>query len=128
MDGVFESSNARTDIGTASAATREGGATGGSGVVAVADKPALAWADNPVPRYPEELRLSRARGSVRVRFVIDANGKVRLPSVTILSATHPLFADAVREVLPGLRFMPAEAGNRAVAVLVEQTFDFTMTP
>jgi len=128
MEDVFESPNARTSVRALSTSEREGAATSGSGIIAFADKPALARADNPVPRYPEELRRSGARGLVRVRFVIDVNGTVRLSSVTILSATHPLFADAVREVLPGLRFMPAEAGDRAVAVLVEQTFDFTMTP
>ncbi|MDQ3697650.1 MAG: energy transducer TonB [Gemmatimonadota bacterium] len=81
-----------------------------------------------MPRYPEALRLARAQGSVRARFVIDANGKVRLRSVAVLSATHPLFEDAVRDVLPRLRFLPAEAGDRAVAVLVEQTFNFIISP
>lgn len=127
MEGVFQTLNVnRSVVGTTTITER--GSAGSMGIVAYADKPALAKADNPVPRYPESLRFSRSQGSVRVRFVIDANGRVSLPSVTILTATHPLFEAAVREVLPKLRFLPAEAGDRAVAVLVEQTFEFNITP
>jgi protein TonB len=80
------------------------------------------------PRYPESLRLAGVAGDVVVRFVVDTTGRVEPLSVQIVRSTHPLFTEAVRRVLPGARFAPAEAGGRRVRQLVEQPFSFAIVP
>ena len=45
-------------------------------------------------------------------------------SLTILKASHPEFALAVREALPFMRFHPARVGEHKVKQEVEQDFTF----
>src|SRR5262249_3477202 len=47
------------------------------------------------PPYPAELRDDRPDGLVVVRFVIDTLGHVEVPSLKVVAATHPLFAESV---------------------------------
>jgi protein TonB len=90
------------------------------------DRPVAMLPRSPLPRYPDMLRSSRLEGGVRVMFIVDADGKVEMNSVRFVEATHPLFAEAVRSVLPRMRFRPAQAGNRRVRQLVEIPFGFTL--
>lgn len=76
------------------------------------------------PRYPEALRRAGVSGRVLIRFTVDTTGRVDMRSVQILSATHELFADAVRVALPNFRFRPAEVGSRKVPALAEMPFEF----
>lgn len=78
------------------------------------------------PRYPEVLRNAGVEGQVRVRFVVDTLGAVEPGSVTILEATNPLFATAVREALLRQRFRAALVGKRRVRQLVEEPFVFSI--
>lgn len=91
------------------------------------DHPVVLLPRSPLPRYPDMLRTSRLEGGVRVIFVVDATGRVEMESVRIVEASHPAFAEAVRSVLPRMRFRPAQAGNRRVRQLVEIPFGFTLT-
>jgi protein TonB len=43
-----------------------------------------------------------------------------------LSSSHELFTTAVRNVLPQMRFYPAETGGRKVKQLVQQAFKFSL--
>ena len=81
-------------------------------------------ANSPLPRYPELLRQSGVAGLVRVRFVVGTNGRAELGTLEILETSHPAFADAVRRVLPSLRFTPARVGPRTVRQVVEIPFGF----
>jgi len=45
-------------------------------------------------------------------------------SFRVISATHPEFAQSVRDALPGMRFHPAILRSRKVPQLVEQPFMF----
>jgi hypothetical protein len=47
-------------------------------------------------------------------------------SITFSAATHPLFAEAVRQALLRSRHLPATLGDRPVRQLVEQRFAFTL--
>jgi protein TonB len=76
------------------------------------------------PRYPEPLRAAGIGGRAVVRFVVDTLGRVEAGSVTLVSATHPLFGDAAVRAVPSLRFRPAEAHGRPVRQLVELPFEF----
>jgi len=76
------------------------------------------------PRYPEALRQAGVDGRVLVRFVVDTIGKVDMSSVQVLESTHDLFARAVRDALPALRFKPAETGGHHVRAMAEMPFEF----
>lgn len=76
------------------------------------------------PPYPEELRDGRPDGLVVVRFVIDTLGRVEPPSMSVVTATHPLFAASVRATLDRLRFFPASQAGQHVRVRMEQRFEF----
>jgi hypothetical protein len=46
----------------------------------------------------------------------------------VISATHPEFAQSVRDALPGMRFHPAILRSKKVPQLVEQPFMFKIIP
>jgi TonB family protein len=76
------------------------------------------------PPYPEELRDDRPDGLVVVRFVIDTLGRVEVPSLSVVAASHPLFAASVRSALGRLRYSPASQAGQLVRVRLEQRFEF----
>jgi protein TonB len=88
------------------------------------DKPAIALAGNPSPRYPDILRRAGVKGGVVIQVVIDTTGRADMTSVKIISSDHPLLTDAVLEVLPRARFLAAEAGGRKVRMWAVQSFVF----
>jgi protein TonB len=88
------------------------------------DKPAIAHAGNPSPRYPDILRRGAVRGIVVVQVVIDTTGRADMGSVRIVSSDHPLFTDAVLQALPRARFLPAESAGRKVRMWAVQSFVF----
>lgn len=90
------------------------------------DVPAALRAGSPLPRYPEILRQSRIEGGVRVRFIVDENGRAELGSLMVLESTHPAFIESVRAVLPRLRFTPARVGRDRVRQVVEIPFGFVV--
>jgi protein TonB len=94
--------------------------------LATVEKAAVPLAGNPAPTYPSALRGASIEGSVVARFVIDTTGRAEPQSITFLEATHPLFAEAVRQALLRSRYLPATIGNRPVRQLVEQRFGFTL--
>jgi periplasmic protein TonB len=77
-------------------------------------------------RYPDPLRAAGVTGRVIVRLVVDTTGRVEPANVIIEESSHDLFAQAVRAVLPSLRFAPAEAGGRKVRMLVDLPFEFRL--
>lgn len=74
--------------------------------------------------YPPPLFASRTRGLVIAEFVVDTLGQVEPGTVGIISATSPLFADAVRVALSTATFVPAQKNGRAVRQVVQQPFEF----
>jgi TonB family protein len=90
------------------------------------DREAVPMSGNPIPRYPEALRAAHIEGSVSARFVVDTTGRVRMESVIVDAADHPLFANAVIEALRASRFAPAEFRGRKVPQLVAQPFVFVI--
>ena len=79
------------------------------------------------PKYPDILREAGVEGEVLVSFDIDETGKADVATFTVLKATHELFAAAVREALPAMRFRPAERAGRKVKLTVQEPFTFTLT-
>lgn len=107
-----------------------GDASGGLGGVigehAVDRAPSLSGAAQP-PRYPTLLKDSGVEGRVVVEFVVDTLGRAELDEVRIVSTSHALFAQAVRDALPRYRFTPGELSGRKVRTRVQLPFDFTLT-
>jgi TonB family protein len=93
--------------------------------IATVDRPA-ALLSPPSPRYPEQLRAARVTGRVLARFVVDTTGRVEEESIVIRESNHDLFTKAVRAVLSGLRFAPAEVGSRKARMLVDLPFEFRL--
>jgi protein TonB len=79
------------------------------------------------PRYPENLRMAGIDGRVLVRFAVDTVGRIDPASVEIVSSTHELFTNAVRQVLGSFRFKPAESGGHRVRALAEMPFEFSIS-
>jgi len=90
------------------------------------DKAVAVRPGSPTPLYPEVLRSSSVSGSVRARFVVDSTGRVDFAHLTIVQSDHELFTRAVKVALHKMRYVPAAAGGRSVAQLVEQTFVFEL--
>ena len=80
--------------------------------------------DSEAPRYPASLMAKGIEGSILATFVVDTNGRPDVSSFIALEATHPLFAAAVRDVLPRMKFRPAKRNNVPVRQQVELRFSF----
>ena len=79
------------------------------------------------PMYPEQLRLAGIGGRVVVRFVVDTLGLVEHESIVVREASHARFENAVRDVLPRMRFTPAQLDGHPVRMLVEMPFEFAIS-
>ncbi|HTR76494.1 MAG TPA: TonB family protein [Gemmatimonadaceae bacterium] len=90
------------------------------------DTKASAAEGNIPPAYPAALRLANVEGMVRIRFVIDANGRADTTSFTPVVSSNPLFTEAVIARLPAMRFIPARLHGAKVAQAVEMPFVFTL--
>ena len=93
--------------------------------VHVRDMP-IPLASNRPPAYPATLEQARVGGQVVVEFLIDSTGAVDETTLRVVESTDERFTDAVRHVVPRLRFVPAQLGERAVGVTVRQPFLFTV--
>jgi hypothetical protein len=82
------------------------------------------YINSAAPAYPPDLLQQNVEGAVSARYVVDTTGYAIPASLTIISATRPQFALAVREALPFMRFHPAMVGERKVRQQVEQDFTF----
>jgi protein TonB len=90
------------------------------------EKPVLPREGNPTPKFPEILRSANVTGEVVAQFVVDTTGRAQMGTFKALSSSHELFTAAVRNVLPSMRFYPAETGGRKVRQLVQQAFKFSL--
>ncbi|HEX4931963.1 MAG TPA: energy transducer TonB [Gemmatimonadaceae bacterium] len=91
------------------------------------EKPVQALPGGSAPRYPDILRQAGVEGEVLAQFVVDTTGRAEMNSYKVLKTTHELFGNAVKQALPGMRFIPAEVGGRKVRQLVQQPFSFAIS-
>lgn len=119
--------SARRSLTSSGDSSRRGtGSRPGRGAMAVAERSAVALPGNPRPRYPDVLRAAAVEGAVVAEFVVDTSGAIEMATVRIIASDHPLFERAVRDALPHLRFLSAEAGGRQVRQVVRQPFQFRL--
>ncbi|MBI2406955.1 MAG: energy transducer TonB [Gemmatimonadetes bacterium] len=79
-----------------------------------------------VPAYPQLLEKQGIEGMAVVRFVVDSTGLADLATFRVVETNHSLFAAAVREALPRMKFHPATVGPRKVRQMVELPFRFNV--
>jgi TonB family protein len=82
--------------------------------------------DLPTPRVPAQ--VADVEGEVRVRFSVDAEGHPMMSTIEVLNSPNPLLANAVRKVIPAMRFEPARTGGpnpKPIADLVQIGFQFS---
>jgi protein TonB len=78
------------------------------------------------PSYPDVLREQGVQGEVLVEFTVDTTGRADPGSFEVVQASHPLFAQAVREALPRMLFSPAVAHGQRVRQLVRLPMKFRL--
>lgn len=88
------------------------------------DSAAVRDPESAAPAYPPLLQMRGVEGMAIVRFVVDSTGRADLASFRLIETSHPLFAAAVRDALPRMKFHAATIGSRKVRQLVEQPFIF----
>jgi protein TonB len=88
------------------------------------EKPVLARENNPAPRYPSMLESAHVEGEVLAQFVVDTTGRAEMNTFKVLKSSNDLFTASVKNVLPQMRFYPAEVGGRKVKQLVQMPFVF----
>ncbi len=91
------------------------------------EKQASAASGNPTPRYPEVLKSSGVEGEVLAQFTVLESGRADMDTFKIIRSSNDLFSASVKNVLPSLRFLPAEIGGRKVKQLVQLPFEFKIT-
>ena len=101
--------------------TGDGSGTGQGGGGDSAPTHLGGYLNNPKPPYPKQLEEEGISGTVKLRVMVEANGKPS--SVEIVSASHPLFgrsaADTVRQ---SYTFVPAKRNGQPV----RQSYTFTL--
>lgn len=91
------------------------------------EKAALAVAGNPRPKIPPSLLKDDLGGEVVAQFVVDERGRADMTSFQALRSSHPDLTWAVRDVLPRMRFHPAEVNGCKVRQVTKMTFGFQVT-
>ena len=100
----------------------------GNAFLPTVEMPAHPLPGNPQPIYPALLRSAHVEGEIVAHFVVDSTGRVDSRSISFDSGDEVLFDAAVRRALLASRYEPARAGGRPVAVRVQQSFAFRLTP
>ena len=83
--------------------------------------------DNPMPRYPDELRMAKIEGEVLAQFVVGEDGRANPETLKILKTSHDLFSEAVRKALPTMQFDAAQSNGRNVKQLLQMPFTFSLS-
>jgi len=90
------------------------------------EKPAEMLHDSSKPKYPSVLESLGIAGEFQAQFVVNSSGKADMDSFKVLKSTNELFTQAVKSVLPRMRFSPAQIGGKPVNQLVQQSFQFAV--
>jgi len=80
----------------------------------------------PKPTVPSQ--LANVEGDVRLRFTVDTEGRPVMSTLSVVNSTHPALTDAVKRVIPSMRFEPARSGGpdpKAVTEVVQLGFVFS---
>ncbi len=84
-------------------------------------------ANSAAPAYPLKMLQQHISGSVAAQYIVDTTGFADTSSFHVLNTPRPEFIQAVKDVLPYMRFEPARIGSTKVRQLVEQQFSFKIS-
>jgi protein TonB len=84
-------------------------------------------ANSAAPAYPLKMLQQHISGSVAAQYIVDTTGFADTSSFHVLNSPRPEFIQAVKDVLPYMRFEPAKIGPTRVRQLVEQQFSFKIS-
>lgn len=83
------------------------------------DSPARLERASYTPIYPDSFWRAAAGGQATVEFVVDRYGRVEMETVSVVSASHALFGESVRNALARARFTPAVRRGLHVRQIVQ---------
>ena len=90
--------------------------------------PAWPRANNAVVGYPDNIAAAqRKRGTIGVRYIVDAAGNVEPNSIEFLPGTDALQAQLARTAIEHWTFVPADWAGMSVRQIVQQAIPFAMT-
>jgi TonB family protein len=81
---------------------------------------------NRLPDYPEVMRLLSEEGTVQMRYLVTADGRVDLTTVRVADATNQEFAHAVKQSMGSWRFLSPSVNGCTFPQEVSQPFTFSM--
>jgi hypothetical protein len=87
------------------------------------DQPAKVRTDSPVPRFPTGPRDRGERGRVVAFVLVRSDGKPDATTLHLIESNSE-FGEAVRHIVPSLRWTAAQHNGKAVAEVVQVTFAF----
>lgn len=90
----------------------------------VEEKPEML--SGPVPEYPQLLRTASIEGTVIVQVIVDTMGRAEPKSIKIIRSPNPGFDQPVKSAVQRALFRPARVHGRAVRVLVQIPYNFTL--
>lgn len=76
--------------------------------------------------YPPLLRQGGVEGTVMLEFVVNAEGRVEVNTVNVVSCSHPGFQMPAVDLARRAVFRPGRVGGRAVRVLVRMPVTFAL--
>jgi protein TonB len=76
--------------------------------------------------YPPLLRQGGVEGTVMLEFVVNAEGRVEVNTVSVVSCSHPGFQMPAVDLARRAVFRPGRVGGRAVRVLVRMPVTFAL--
>jgi protein TonB len=88
------------------------------------DTAVVRSASSAAPVYPPTLLAAHIQGFVNAQYIVDTTGHADTTSFVVMQATNAEFVNAVKDVLPLMRFQPAKIGPVKVRQLVQQQFSF----
>ncbi len=115
--------NANLDVGIAVPAPPAMSGNTVFGVHQLETQPRIVHA--PPPQYPRRARNMRREGVVRVRVVLDKEGKI-LSTRLLPGEDTEIFGAATLEAVQRWRFTPGKIGNRAVMCEVEIPVEYNL--
>jgi TonB family protein len=78
------------------------------------------------PKYALAAQQEGVAGRVRVKFYVDENGNVRMPTVS--AETHPYLSACAVDALRSWKFSPPTRNGRPVLIAATQEFTFGAMP
>lgn len=83
-------------------------------------------AQPPPLTYPPDLYQAGVTGTVYLGFIVDSTGHVEMPSIEVLTPSHPAFARSCRDNLVHTVFLPAQIDGRKVSEAVSFPCEFAV--